>query len=259
MIYTVLLGIGFYVLYNSRANELVEAREHADKERETAVRRADDLSVKATAREQADTAAWDVFQLLEAGKRSEATGKLAALRDLRLSRTERAVLAARAHETQIQEVDTALKAATASFKAGRYAEVIAPLEAALVGEPSGSRAAAMRYFLGIAHAKGGSLEKSISYLQTALDAEVEHEDARFQLASALDRSGASAKARIEYDKFATAHPQSQFAVYAMRRSAALARLPAPVDPKPDAAKAVKPTPAPTPPKPAAPAPETPIE
>ncbi len=244
LVFTVLLGIGFYVLYNSRANELVEAREHADKERDAAVRRADELSAKAVARDEADTRAWEVFQLLEAGKRTEASSKLTALRDLRLSRTERAVLAARAHETQVQEVDAALKAATASFKAGRYAEVIAPLEAALVGEPTGSRAAAMRYFLGIAYAKGGSLEKSVSYLQAALDADVEHEDARFQLASALDRSGAYARARTEYDKFATAHPQSQFAVYAMRRSAALARMPAnaPIDPKgadaaTDAAKA----------------------
>lgn len=258
LIFTVLLGIGFYVLYNSRANELVEARQHADKERDAAVRRADELSVKAVARDQADAAAWEVFQLLEAGKRSEATGKLAALRDLKLSRTERAVLAARAHETQIQEVDTALKAATASFKAGRYGDVIAPLEAALVGEPSGSRAAAMRYFLGIAYAKGNQLDKAITYLQAALDGEVEHEDARFQLASALDRSGAYARARTEYDKFATAYPQSQFSVYAMRRSAALARLPANAAPESktdaatDAAKADAKPEVKAPPKPVAP-------
>jgi len=266
VIYTVLLGIGFYVLYNSRANELVEAREHADKERDAATRRADDLAAKATARDHADAAAWEVFQLLEAGKRSEATGKLTALRDLRLSRTERAVLAARAHETQIQEVDAALKAATASFKAGRYGDVIAPLEAALVGEPSGTRAAAMRYFLGIAYAKTGALDKAIAYLQAALDADVEHEDARFQLASALDRNGAYARARTEYDKFATAYPQSQFSVYAMRRSAALAKLPANAPPESktdaatDAAKAAQPkAPVPVAPKPAQPAPANPAQ
>jgi tetratricopeptide (TPR) repeat protein len=260
LIFTVLLGIGFYVLYSSRANELVEARQHADRERDTAVRRADDLAAKAAARDEADTRAWEVFQLLEAGKRSEATGKLAALRDLKLSRTERAILAARAHETQIQEVDAALKAATTSFKAGRYADVIAPLEAALISESTGSRAAAMRYFLGIAYAKGTQLDKAIPYLQAALDADVEHDDVRFHLASALDRSGAYAKARTEYDKFATAFPQSQFAVYAMRRSSTLAKMPAnapppeptPAELKPDGAAgsaakpAAKPTMPPTP-------------
>ena len=235
LIFTMLCGAGFYLLYNSRANELVEARDHAEKERDAASHRADEFAGQNAARVQADVRAWEVFQLLEAGKRGEATTKLAALRDLPLSRTERAILAARAHETQVMEVDAAIKAATASFKLGRYQEVIAPLEAALVGEPTGSRAASMRYFLGIAYAKAGTLDKAIRYLELAIAADVEHDDARFQLASALDRNGAHAQARAEYDKFATAFPQSQFAVYALRRSAALAQAPAN-----DAATAPKP-------------------
>lgn len=236
LIFTILCGAGFYYVYQSRANELVEARDHAVKERDDAFHRADDLTAKATAREQADTRAWEVYQLLEAGKRREATAKLDALGALPLSRTERAILAARAHETQVMEVDAALKAATAAFKAGRYADVIAPLEAALVGEPSGARAASMRYFLGIAYAKAGTLDKAIAYLDAALAGDVEHDDARFQLASALDRAGQIARARAEYDRFSTAHPQSQFAQFAMRRSATLAKLPAgdpapPIEPK----------------------------
>ena len=244
LIFTMLCGTGFYFLYNSRANELVEARDHAVTERDAATRRADELAAQNAARVQADTRAWEVFQLLEAGKRGEASTKLSALRDLPLSRTERAILAARAHETQVMEVDAALKAATASFRAGHYQDVIAPLEAALVGEPTGSRAAAMRYFLGIAYAKAGALEKAIGLLQAAIDADVEHDDARFQLASALDRNGAHTRARAEYDKFATAFPQSQFAVYAMRRSAALARLPASESAGDTSAEAVDPKPAP---------------
>lgn len=226
LIFTMLCGAGFYLLYASRANQLVDARDAAQRERDVAVRRADDLAARTAAREQADARAWEVYQLLEAGKRSEATGKLAALGDLPLSRTERAILAARAHETHVMEVDAALKAAAASFKAGRHAEVVAPLEAALVSEPAGSRAASMRYYLGVAYAKANQLDKAIAQLQAAIAADVDQEDARFQLASALDRSGAYGKARVEYDRFATAHPQSNLAVFAMRRSAALARMPA---------------------------------
>ena len=226
LIFTLLVGAGFYMLYRSRANELVEARDSAQRERDQAVGRAKDLDAKATARDAADGRAWEVYQLLEAGKRSEAAGKLGSLADLPLSRTERAVLAARAHETQVMEVDAALKAAAASFKAGRYGEVIAPLEAALVSEPAGARASTMRYFLGVAYAKTNQLDKATQLLSAAVAADVEQEDARFQLASALDRSGQYAKARTEYDRFATAHPQSQLAVFAMRRSATLARMPA---------------------------------
>ena len=243
LIFTMLVGAGFYLLYRTRAHELVEARLRAQSERDAAVKRADELAAKATARERADASAWEVYQLLDANKRSEATAKLAAAEGLALSRTERAVLAARVHETQVMEVDAALKSAAASFKAGRHNDVIAPLEAALVGEPAGPRGAALHYYLGVAYAKANTLDKAISHLAIAITTEKDHEDVRFHLASALDRSGEYAKARAEYDRFATAHPQSAFAAFAMRRSATLARLPASV-PKPANAGSAAPPKAP---------------
>src|SRR5258706_16337891 len=42
VIFTLLCGSGFYALYHSRASDLVDAREHADHERDAAVRPADD-------------------------------------------------------------------------------------------------------------------------------------------------------------------------------------------------------------------------
>jgi tetratricopeptide (TPR) repeat protein len=266
VLFTLVVGAGFFLLYRSRANELLAARDHASHERDLAVRRADEATTKLTARDQADNRAWEVYQLLEAGKRADAAAKLATLTEVPLSRTERAVLAARAHETQVMEVDTALKAAAASFKAGRYADVIAPLEAAIVNEPAGARSALMRYYLGVAYAKGNELAKAIPHLQQAVWSEVDQEDARFQLASALDRSGQYARARTEYDRFASAYPRSPHAAFAMRRSATLARMPATAPagaPKPAAAPAKPvsatgqaPTGAPTT---AGPAPATPSE
>ncbi len=225
LMFTILCGAGCYLLYRSRADELIAARDRAVGERDAAVRTADDATVRAVAREAAGNKAWEVYQLLEAGKRGEAVAKLEALRDQPLSKTERAVLAARVHETQVMEVEAALKAAVASFKAGRAGDVIAPLEAALTGEPPGARAATIHYYLGVAYAKT-DLDKAISHLQAAIAEDVDQEDARFQLASVLDRRGAFAQARAEYDRFATAHPQSPLAVFAMRRSATLARMPA---------------------------------
>lgn len=225
-IFTLLVGAAFFVLYRSRASELVAARDRAEHQRALAVRRADEATAAAAAREQADARAWQVYQLLEAGDRPDAAAQLAALGSLPLSRTERAVLAARAHETQVMEVDAALARAAASFKGGRYGEVIQPLEAALVSEPSGARAASMHYYLGVAYAKASESSKAIDHLQAAIAGNVDRDDVRFQLASVLDRSGQYALARREYDRFATAHPQSPHAVFAMRRSATLARMPA---------------------------------
>lgn len=261
LIFTMLCGAGFYFLYQSRAGTLVEARDAAQRERDLAVRRADEAVAKDTARDQADQRAWEVFQLLEAGKRADAAVKLAALRELPLSRTERAILTARAHETQVIAVDAALKAAAASFKAGRHADVVTPLEAALASEPAGARATLMRYYLGVAYAKGGKLPQAISHLQAAVDAGSDQDDVQFQLASALDRSGAFAKARAEYERFAATRPHSPLAQFARGRAFVLARPPAvapPAAPRPlvvaPAGSGSAAPPPPAAPPPAAPAP-----
>jgi tetratricopeptide (TPR) repeat protein len=261
LVFTLLCGTGCFLLYRSRAHELTAAREQAIGERDAAVRHADEALARAVARESADTKAWEVYQLLDLGKRVEAVAKLAALRDQPLSKIERAVLATRIHDSQVMEVDSALKAAAAALKAGRPGDAIKPLEVALTTDSPGAQVAMMHYYLGIAYAKT-ELAKAAAHLQAAVAGDVDQEDARFQLASVLDRGGAYAQARTEYDRFATAHPQSPFAMFAMRRSATLARLPAapgPGGPDPVAAGAAPPLPgaipgaAPAPLRPAAPA------
>jgi tetratricopeptide (TPR) repeat protein len=245
LIFTMLIGGGAYLLFRTRASELVDARDRAATERDVATKRADDATAKLAAHTDAEAKVWEVYELLETGKRADAKAKLAALAALPLTRTERAVLDARAHESQVSEVEGALKAAAASFKAGRYNDVIAPLTAALATEPAGTRASQMRYYLGVAYAKANDLDKSIAMLTAVTDAD--QEDARFQLASALDRKGDFVRARAEYDRFATAHPQSPLAVFAMRRSATLAHPPAviaPIVPKPIAPAPAKPVVAP---------------
>ena len=237
-IFTVLVGGAAYFLYQSRASELGAARDRATVERVEAQHRADEAGAKLAARDKADAAAWNVYELLEAGKHAEAKTRLEALRDQPLSRTERAVLTATAHETQVMAVDAAMKSAIAGFKAGHYADGIPPLETALASEPAGMRAAQLHYYLGVAYAKGNELDKALTHLGLAVTGEVDQEDARFQLASVLDRANQFPRARAEYDRFATAHPQSPLAVYAMRRSATLAHLP--VVPPPVAPRVVAP-------------------
>jgi tetratricopeptide (TPR) repeat protein len=224
LVFTLLCAAGCYLLYRSRAHELGAARDQAVTERDTAVRRADEALARAVAREAADTRAWEIYQLLEVGHRGEAMARLDALRDQPLSRLDRAVLTARIRDAQLTEIDAALRSAAAAIKAGRPGEVVKPLATALANEPSGPRAAMMHYYLGVAYART-DLDKAVTHLQAAIAGEVDQDDARFQLASVLDRSGAYLQARTEYDRFATAHPQSPFAGFALRRSATLSRLP----------------------------------
>ncbi len=225
VIFTLLVGAGAFLLYRTRATELVEARARIAHERDLAVRSADTLAQQQSAREQADAGAFAIYELLAAGKRDEAAAQITGAAAMPLSRTERAVLAGGRLLGPVPAPAAALEAAARSFKAGRHAEVIGPLEAVLVSEPTGARAASLRYFLGVAYAKQNDLPKAITHLRAAIASNVDQEDARFHLASALDRTGQYALARGEYDRFATAHPQSTLATFAMRRSATLARLP----------------------------------
>jgi len=120
------------------------------------------------------------------------------------------VLETKAKQAEVVQIDLAIKNAATSFKAGRHADAVAPLEAALALDPDGPRAPLMRYYLGVAASKAGALDKAIIHLQGAVDGNVDLEDARFHLASALDRAGHWGKAKIEYDRFATAHPMSSY-------------------------------------------------
>src|SRR5262245_24092436 len=255
LIFTVLCGGAAYFVYQSRARELVAENTRVSTERDTAVRRADEATKKTAAREASDTKAWDAYQMLEAGKRDDAAKKLVELQGAPLSKFERTVLETKAKQAEVVQIDLALKGAAAAFKAGRHAEVVAPLEAALALDPQGPRAPLMHYYLGVAASKAGAFDAAIAHLQAAVDGNVDLEDARFHLASVLDRAGKWGKAKIEYDRFATAHPMSSYTWYASRRGGALSRMPAvrPANVPANAAQPAAVEPQVAPPQPVAPA------
>lgn len=258
VMFTLLCGGAFYFVYKSRARELVRERDAVIEQRDAALKRAETATAKTLARDAADVKAWDAFTLLEGGKRDDAAKKLAELQGAPLSRFERHVLDARAKAAEVAQVDAALKGAAASFKAGRHADVVAPLEAAIKLEPVGPRAAQMHYYLGVAYSKAGALDNAVTHLQAAVTGDVDVEDARFHLASALDRAGQWAKAKIEYDRFATAHPMSSYTQYATRRAGILDRMP-PVRPPNKTNTGFVPVPKASVPKSAKPATEEPAE
>jgi tetratricopeptide (TPR) repeat protein len=186
LIFTILLGGAFYFVFQSRAEELVASRDRAVAERDKAASERDSAIKRA----------------------DEAAARLAA--------------AQKPPEPPPPDV---IGPARDALKAGHFADVIGPLEAALAKDP-GAHAPEMHYLVGVAYAKTKAFDKAIPHLDAAVAGNVADDDAHFQLAAALDRAGQWAKARIEYDRFATAHPQAKEAVFATRRSATLARMPA---------------------------------
>lgn len=226
LMFTLLCAGAFYFVYSSRVREVVSSRDRAATDRDAAVRRADEANAKLAARDAADAKAWETWQLLEAGKKDDAAKKLGELKTAPLSKFEHEVLAARAKQAEMMQVDAAVKSANTAFKAGKYGEVVTTLESALSLSGAAPRVPEIHYLIGLAHMRANEVDKAVTHFEAAVTGDVADEDARFQLASALDRVGQWGKARAEYDRFATAHPQSSSAVIAMRRSATLARMPA---------------------------------
>ncbi len=226
LMFTLLCCGAFYFVYQSRVHEVVSARDRAATDRDAAVRRADEANAKLAAREAADGKAWDAWQQLEAGKRDDAMKRINELKAAPLSRFEHEVLAARAKQAEMMQVDAALKSAANASKSGKFGEVVVMLEGALNLSGAAPRAGEIHYQIGMAQLHANDVDKAVTHLEAAVSTDTSDEDARFQLASALDRVGQWGKARAEYDKFATAHPQNPSAVFAMRRSATLARMPA---------------------------------
>ncbi len=225
LMFTLLCCGAFYFVYQSRVHEVVSARDRAAADRDLAVRRADEASAKLAARDVADGKAWDAWQLLETGKRDEATKRINDLKAAPLSRFDHEVLATRAKQAEMMQVEAAFKSASTAAKAGKFAEVVTTLEAALNLAGAAPRAGEIHYQIGMAQLRANEVDKAVVHLEAAAGSDAADEDARYQLASALDRAGQWGRAHNEYDKFATAHPQNPSAVFAMRRSATLARMP----------------------------------
>jgi tetratricopeptide (TPR) repeat protein len=226
LLFTVLLGGGFLMLYRSRAGDLVGARDRARDDAEVATTRADQLATELAARDEAAKVAHDYWKLLEEEHLDKAIAQFAEVQAAPLTPTERALFTEREKQARAKIVDGGYLAGLDAFRAGKHAEAIPELKRALGYEEEGPRAAQMRYYLGVALVKTGSAEDGARQLELALAGRIDENgvvDARYYLGIAFEKLDRLDEARTEYDRFATANPQHPLSVAARRKSAALAR------------------------------------
>ncbi len=225
-LFTVLLGGGFFMLYHTRAGELVASRDRAALDRDAAIKRAQALIDDIDARDAAAAAAQAYWQLLRDGQRDKAIEAYPDVQAAALTPTEREIFADGEKRARAEIVDAGYLAGLDAYRGGKLPEAITELKRALGYEEEGPRAAMMRYYLGVALVKTDAAEDGAKQLELALAGRVDESgvaDARFWLATALEKMGKLDDARTEYDKFASAHPTSPLSVSARRKSAALAR------------------------------------
>jgi len=225
-IFTLVLGGAFLMLYRARAGELVRNRDSAVGERDLARARAKVLDDQLAARTSSAARAFEYYQLLQSGKRTDAVTQYPELASAELTATERAVFEQGHKKAREEIIDAGYLTGLDAARAGEHAKAITELRRALAYEEEGPRAAQMRYYLGVALVKTGAAKDARHELELALAGRVEQSgnvDARYYLATALEAIGELDAARTEYDRFASAAPQSSLAVGARRKAMAIAR------------------------------------
>lgn len=225
-LFTVLLGGGFFMLYQSRASKLVGERDHAVQARDAARQKVAELQDKVSSSEKARIAAYEYWKLLRDGKRSEAISRYSTVELSNLSPTERELFSAGVKKARAEMVDAGYLSGLDAYRRNNFAKATTDMRRALAYEAEGSRAAQMRYYLGVAQHKMGKHGEAVRQLELALAGGVKRagiSDARFYLAAALEQRGDLEEARAQYVKFASAHPKHPLSIAARRKSATLAR------------------------------------
>lgn len=226
VLFTLLLGGGFYVLYHSRSVALTTARDEALHAAKEARARARDLQDSQVERKRSARAATDYYALIREGRLSEVISGYEALQELTLSATERAVFDDGLKQARMDMVDAGYRAGVEAFRRGDFEAATAELRRGLAYAEEGERAAQMRYYLGISLSRQGSQEEAIRQLELAIAGQVEQagiNDARFHLGNTFVQHGRLEEAREAYSKFASKQPRHRFAQMARRKAAQILR------------------------------------
>jgi len=226
IIFTALLAGGFFLLYRSRAGQLVAERDHAIRGRDEALTEAQAARKEVAAREQAARKAYDFWQLVTTGKRADAIARYPEVVAEKLTATEEQVFKDAVARARAETVDAAFAAGVEAFKGEQWKRAATELKKALTFEDDGPRAAQMRYYYGVALVKQGDYQEAARQLELALGGGAERSvgaDARFHLATALVMLNQPDRARAEYLRFADAHGNHPYAWPARRKANEITR------------------------------------
>ncbi len=221
IIFTALLAGGFFLLYRSRAGQLVSERDAAVRGRDEALAEAQAARREVATRDQAARKAYDFWQLVVAGKRNDAIARYPEMVGEKLTPTEEQVFKDAVAKARAELVDQGFASGVEAFKAEQWKRAAGEMKKALSFEDDGPRAAQMRYYYGVALVKQGDYQEAARQLDLALGGGAERTvggDARFHLATALEMLKQPDRARAEYLRFADAHPQNALAWPARRKA-----------------------------------------
>jgi TolA-binding protein len=225
ILFTVLLGGGFALLYRTRVDALQGDQIRAMRERDDAVAEAFSLRQAKEKRDEAARKAFDYYQLVRDGKREQAIARYHEIAGADLSQVEAQLFQDAHARARVDLVNQGEAAGLEAFRAEQWKRAAGELKLALTYEDEGPRAARMRYHFGVALHKQGDYQEAARQLELAIAGGAERTvgaDARFFLAGALEMLRQLERARVEYLKFADGHPGHPLLGTARRKAAELA-------------------------------------
>lgn len=236
LLFTVLLGGGFFLLYRSRAGQLGAERDEAVRARSAALAEAEIARRELGAREDGARKATEFWLLVSDksdAKKAEAIGRWSEVQKERLSPVEAQVFQQAVTRARAEIVDAGYAAGVDAVKGEQWKRAVTELKRALTYEEEGPRAAQMRYYYGVAVLKQGDYQEAVRQLEAAISGGAERTvgaDARFHLANALELSQKLERARGEYLKFADGHSAHALANLARRKAWEIAQRAKPATP-----------------------------
>ncbi len=226
LLFTLLLGGAFYVLYTSRSASIIAARDEAKDAAKEARARARELQDSQVGRKRSARSASDYYGLIREGRHSEVISGFEGLKELTLSETERSVFDDGLLRAKTEMVEAGYVAGVEAFRRNDFESATAELRRGLAYAKEDKRAAQMRYYLGLSLSRQGSQEEAVKQLELAITGQVEQagiDDARFHLANTLVQFGRLEEAREAFGKFANKHPNHRFAQMSRRKAAQILR------------------------------------
>jgi TolA-binding protein len=221
VLFTALLGAGFFMLYRTRADQLVTERDQALRQQKAAVDEAQSARAELATRDAAEKKALEYWTLVTGGKREEAILRYPEVLHERLSPVEKQVFDQSIVRARAEIVDAAFAEGLEAFQSSQWKRASGAFKKALGFEDEGPRAAQMHYYYGVAVHKQGDYAEASRQLELALAGGAERTigaDARYYLAGAYEQLRQFDKARTEYDRFANAHSLNPWAQTARRKS-----------------------------------------
>jgi TolA-binding protein len=221
VLFTALLGAGFFMLYRTRADQLVTERDQALRGQKSAIDEAQVARAELGQRDAAEKKALEYWTLIAGGKREEAIARYPEVLHARLTPVEAQVFEQSLSRARAEIVDAGHAEGLEAFQGAQWKRAAASFKKGLTYEEEGPRAAQMRYYYGVSLHKLGDFSEASRQLELSIAGGAERTvagDARYYLAGAYEQLRQFDKARSEYEKFANGHSLNPWAGTARRKA-----------------------------------------